>query len=72
MLYISYTKIVPYFYRNKLKNLTMALIFKPSKLNMNAIKKNTKSLTSSKEMWKNAERLRSDSMVKSSKFTVKE
>lgn len=69
---IIFTKIVPHFYRNKLKNLTMALIFKPSKLNMNAIKKNTKSLTSSKEMWKNAERLRSDSMVKSSKFTVKE
>ena len=37
---------------------------------MNAIKRNTKLLINSKATWKNAERPKSDSTVKSSKFMV--
>ena len=48
----------------------MALMFKQSRLNMRGIKRSTKLLINSKAMWKNAERPRFDSTVKSSKFMV--
>ena len=48
----------------------MVPISKPSRLNMNVIKKNIKSLINSKETWKNVEKPKFDSMEKSSKFMV--
>ena len=58
------------YFRNKSKTPIMALMFKQSRLNMRGIKRSTKLLINSKAMWKNAERPRFDSTVKSSKFMV--